>query len=410
MPNVTFYFEVHQPYRLKRIYSFIEGKEFIDIDKNREIFNKVADKCYIPMTKLLIDLVKEYPEFKVNFSLTGLFLEQAEEFRPEVIQLFQELFATGNMELLDETYYHSLSYLVDKEEFIEQVKQHKSLMYKYFKFHPKVFRNTEALYSNEIADTVADLGYNGIIAEGWDMILGWRSPNYIYTDPKNKIKVLLRNYKLSDDIAFRFSTPTWSEFPLTADKYSNWIASNEGDTVNLFMDYETFGEHQWKETGIFDFMRDLPGKLISKGVGFNKVSETLKHKSVGVVDVPYYLSWADMDRDLSAWLGNQMQDAAFKKLKSMEKEVLLSENKELIRRWRILQTSDNFYYMCTKWFSDGDIHKYFNAYSSPYVAYVNYMNILSQLDSMVKSFLKQRHKPVDTQEGTFPNQIDQPIH
>ena len=406
MPNVTFYFEVHQPYRLKRVYSFIEDKEFIDVGKNREIFNKVADKCYIPMTKLLIDLVKEYPEFKVNFSLTGVFMEQAEMFRPEVIQLFQELFDTGNMELLDETYYHSLSYLIDKEEFIEQVKQHKSLMYHYFKFHPKIFRNTEALYSNDIAETVAKMGYNGIIAEGWDRILGWRSPNYVYRDPGEKIRVLLRNYKLSDDIAFRFSTPTWNEFPLTADKYSNWVANNEGSTVNLFMDYETFGEHQWKDTGIFDFMKYLPGKLISKGVGFNKVSETIKQKVTGIVDVPYYLSWADMDRDLSAWLGNQMQDAAFNKLKSMQKEVLLSGNEELIRRWRILQTSDNFYYMCTKWFSDGDIHKYFNAYSSPYVAYLNYMNIISHLDSMVKSFLKQRHKPQDKQEGIYPSQID----
>ena len=404
MPNVTFYFEVHQPYRLKRVYSFVEDNGFIDYDKDREIFNKVADKCYIPMTKLLMGLAKEYPEFKVNFSITGVFLEQAELFRPEVISLFQELYDTGNVEVLDETYYHSLSYLVDKKEFIEQVKQHRTLMYKYFKSHPKVFRNTEALYSNDIANTVAGMGYKGIIAEGWDRVLGWRSPNYIYTNPENNIKVLLRNYKLSDDIAFRFSTPTWSEFPLTAEKYANWISNNEGTTVNLFLDYETFGEHQWKETGIFDFMKDLPGKLISKGVGFNKVSEAIKEKSVGAVDVPYYLSWADMDRDLSAWLGNQMQDAAFNKLKEMQKEVMLSKNKEFINRWRVLQTSDNFYYMCTKWFADGDIHKYFNAYSSPYLAYMNYMNILSHLDNLVKSFLKPHHKHLNKQEGTYPSQ------
>ena len=406
MPDINFYFEVHQPYRLKRVYSFVEDKEFIDYDKNREIFNKVADKCYIPMTKLLIDLVKEYPEFKVNFSLTGVFMEQAELFRPEVITLFQELFDTGNIEFLDEAYYHSLSYLIDKEEFVKQVKMHKTMMYKYFKFHPKVFRNTEALYSNDIANTASALGYKGIIAEGWDRVLGWRSPNYVYNNPENNIKVLLRNYKLSDDIAFRFSTPTWDEFPLTADKYANWIANNEGKIVNLFMDYETFGEHQWKETGIFDFMRDLPGKLIAKGIGFKKVSEVIKERSVGMVDVPYYLSWADMDRDLSAWLGNQMQDTAFNKLKEMEKEVMLSKNEELIKRWRILQTSDNFYYMCTKWFADGDIHKYFNAYSSPYVAYINYMNILSKLDYLVKSFLKLRHRPEDKLEEIYPTQTD----
>ncbi len=397
MPNVTFYFEVHQPYRLKRVFSFSDERDFIDWNRNREIFSKVTDKNYIPMTKLLLDLVKEYPEFKVSFSFTGVFFEQAEKFRPEVISLFQELFDTGNMDILDETYYHSLAYLIGKQEFLDQIRQHREVIYKIFKFKPKVFRNTEAMYSNDIARIAEGLGYKGIISEGWDKNLGWRSPNYAYTPPKGKISVLLRNYKLSDDVAFRFSSNTWKEFPLTADKYTDWIAGNEGDTVNLFMDYETFGEHQWQETGIFEFMKNLPGKMLRRGIGFNTVSESASLKPVGVFDAPDIISWADLDRDLSAWLGNKMQDTAFSKLKEMEKDVLLTHNEDYIHKWRVLQTSDNFYYMCTKWFADGDIHKYFNAYDSPYVAYINYMNILSQLDRQIKPSLELHGKPANTQ-------------
>ena len=397
MPNVTFYFEVHQPYRLKRVFSFSDERDFIDWNRNREIFSKVTDKNYIPMTKLLLDLVKEYPEFKVSFSFTGVFFEQAEKFRPEVISLFQELFDTGNMDILDETYYHSLAYLIGKQEFLDQIRQHREVIYKIFKFKPKVFRNTEAMYSNDIAGIAEGLGYKGIISEGWDKNLGWRSPNYAYTPPKGKISVLLRNYKLSDDVAFRFSSNTWKEFPLTADKYTDWIAGNEGDTVKLFMDYETFGEHQWQETGIFEFMKNLPGKMLRRGIGFNTVSESASLKPVGVFDAPDIISWADLDRDLSAWLGNKMQDTAFSKLKEMEKDVLLTHNEDYIHKWRVLQTSDNFYYMCTKWFADGDIHKYFNAYDSPYVAYINYMNILSQLDRQIKPSLELHGKPANTQ-------------
>ncbi len=407
MPNITFYFEVHQPYRLRRIFSFDKNKDFIDAEKNREIFNKVADKCYLPMTKTLIDLSKEYPEFKTSFSFTGTFFEQAEKFRPDVIDTFKELFDTGSMDILDETYYHSLAYLIGRKEFEEQIKQHRETIIKHFGYKPTVFRNTEAMYSNDIAETVEKLGYKAIIAEGWERSLGWRSPNYVYTDPSKGINVLLRNYKLSDDIAFRFSSRRWEEWPLTAEKYADWIAKSEGDTVNLFMDYETFGEHQWKDTGIFEFFRALPGELIKRGVGFNKVSDTAKLKPVGVIDIPNIMSWADIDRDISAWLGNKMQDAAFEKLKSMEKEVLATGDSSLIDEWRVLQTSDNFYYMCTKWFADGDVHKYFNAYDSPYIAYINYMNILSDLDRRVKSALEPHHTPEDRKGGISPSRTSQ---
>ncbi|MGC8698641.1 MAG: glycoside hydrolase family 57 protein [Candidatus Acidifodinimicrobium sp.] len=393
MPNVTFYFEVHQPMRLKRELYFDNDNNFIDIERNRSIFNRVSDKCYIPATDLLISLVKEHPELKVSFSFTGTFFEQAEAFRPEVIQKFQELFDTGNMDLLDETYYHSLAYLISKDEFVEQIALHKQLMKKYFNYSPTVFRNTEAMYSNGIAESVEHLGYKGIIAEGWDKILGWRSPNYVYKPPSGDIGVLLRNYRLSDDVGFRFSSKNWVDYPLTADKYADWISKNDGETVNIFIDYETFGEHQWKETGIFEFLRYLPYELLKRKVGFNTVSETSNLKRVGVFDSQDIISWADIDRDLSAWLGNKMQDSAFNRLKELEGQVKNGGSEDLLKMWRYLQTSDNFYYMCTKWFADGDIHKYFNFYDSPYLAYINYMNILSKLKREIISYSKPVHTP-----------------
>ncbi|MGC8516535.1 MAG: glycoside hydrolase family 57 protein [Candidatus Acidifodinimicrobium sp.] len=393
MPNVTFYFEVHQPMRLKRELYFDNDNNFIDIERNRSIFNRVSDKCYIPATDLLISLVKEHPELKVSFSFTGTFFEQAEAFRPEVIQKFQELFDTGNMDLLDETYYHSLAYLISKDEFVEQIALHKQLMKKYFNYSPTVFRNTEAMYSNGIAESVEHLGYKGIIAEGWDKILGWRSPNYVYKPPSGDIGVLLRNYRLSDDVGFRFSSKDWVDYPLTADKYADWISKNDGETVNIFIDYETFGEHQWKETGIFEFLRYLPYELLKRKVGFNTVSETSNLKRVGIFDSQDIISWADIDRDLSAWLGNKMQDSAFNRLKELEGQVKNGGSEDLLKMWRYLQTSDNFYYMCTKWFADGDIHKYFNFYDSPYLAYINYMNMLSKLKREIISYSKPVHTP-----------------
>lgn len=393
MPDVTFYFEVHQPMRLKRKLYFDDNDEFIDWNRNREIFNRVAEKCYIPATRMFTRLAKRFPEFRLSFSFSGTFFEQAEKFRPEVINEFQTLFDTGNMDILDETYYHSLAYLIDKDEYAYQIKMHRDLIKKHFNYLPQIFRNTEAMYSDDIAKTAEMMGYKGIIAEGWDKILGWRSPNYIYNPPDSNISIELRNYRLSDDISFRFSSHDWKEFPLTAEKYADWIAANDGDTVNLFMDYETFGEHQWKETGIFEFMEHLIPQLLKRGVGFKTVSETSKIKPRGILEVRDIISWADIDRDLSAWLGNKMQIAAFEKLKSIGKELKELNNKSYLDQWRYLQTSDNFYYMCTKWFADGDIHKYFNAYDSPYIAYINFMNILVSLENRIKHLKAQNHTP-----------------
>jgi alpha-amylase len=379
MPKVAFYFQVHQPWRLKRKYFFDTSLDIIDEHKNKEIFNRVADKCYLPTTKLLIKLAKQYPEIKFTFSFTGTFFEQAEKYRPEVITTFQELFDTHQMDILDETYYHSLAYLISLDEFYEQIKMHRELIKKYFNYEPIVFRNTEAMYSDGIAEAVANLGYKGIVAEGWDKILGWRSPNYVYYNSSKRIKVLLRNYRLSDDIGFRFSWHEWKEFPLTADKYASWVGVSEGEYVGIFLDYETFGEHQWKETGIFEFLEHLPRELIKRGVGFYKLKDLVRLNAVGIYATKDIVSWADVDRDLSAWLGNDMQRVAFEQLKKLEKPIKESDDHELLKTWRILTTSDHFYYMCTKWFAEGDIHKYFNAYPSPYEAYINYMNILSIL-------------------------------
>ncbi len=395
MPNVTFYFEVHQPMRLRRKLYFDGTPDVIDWERNKQIFNRVSDKCYIPATKMFIDLIKSYPELKLSFSFTGTFFEQAELFRKDVISLFQELFDTGNVDILDETYYHSLAYLMSKDEYEEQIRMHREMIKKYFNYSPKIFRNTEAMYSNGIAEIAAEMGYKGILAEGWDKVLGWRSPNYVYSPPGSSISVELRNYRLSDDISFRFSSRDWKEFPLTADKYARWVASNEGDTVNLFMDYETFGEHQWKETGIFEFMRKLIPSLLKEGVGFNTVTETAELKPVGVIDINDILSWADVDRDLSAWLGNSMQIAAFEQLKVLGEKIKKTKDENLLKVWRYLQTSDNFYYMCTKWFSDGDIHKYFNAYDSPYIAYINFMNILKSLGDSLMDGTVPAHMPED---------------
>ncbi len=380
MTKICMYFQVHQPFRLNSFNYFSRGSDYFDDRKNREIFEKVANKCYIPTTRKLIEIVKNHPDFKVSFSFSGVFIEQALRYKPEVIDMYQELYRTGNMDILNETYYHSLAYLISEEEFTEQVRMHTKLIRDIFGHNASVFRNTEAMLSNEMAEKVGRMGYKGIVGEGWDKILGWRSPNYIYQPRTSNIKLLLRNYRLSDDIGFRFSTADWKEYPLTADKYASWLASTQGQTINLFLDYETFGEHQWKETGIFDFLEYLP-KEVAKypHLEWAKISELVEMEAKDRIDIPQILSWADIDRDLSAWLGNKMQDSAFKRMKEIGLLISGSGNRELIDIWRKLQTSDHFYYMCTKWFADGDIHKYFNIYVNPYEAYSNYINILKNL-------------------------------
>ena len=409
MPSICFYFQVHQPYRLKKYKVFDIGNDhkYIDTKRNKEIFNKVATKCYLPANKLMLDLINKHGDrFKIAYSLSGVFLEQAEEYNPEVIESFKKLVDTGNVEILDETYHHSLSFLKSKKEFKEQVMLHRKKVKDLFNVEPKVFRNTELVYNNELAKSVEELGYKGIIAEGADHILGWRSPNFIYR-PKttSKIKLLLKNYRLSDDIAFRFSNKGWESWPLTATKYAQWIneINGNGNVVNLFMDYETFGEHQWQDTGIFEFLKYLPEEILKHpDNNFKTPSEIIKeYDSVAELDIHNLISWADIERDLSAWLGNNMQHSAFNEIYKIENEIKESNDKELIEDWRKLQTSDHFYYMCTKWFSDGDVHKYFNPYDSPYESFINYMNILNDITDR----LKKNSKP-NLQDALIKNMIE----
>ncbi|OYT17804.1 MAG: alpha-amylase [Bacteroidetes bacterium 4572_77] len=385
MRAVCFYFQVHQPYRLKKYRFFNIGNDHYYDDEylNRSIMERVADQSYLPMNQLLLNLIKNYPvDFKVSFSISGMALEQFEQYSPQVIESFKKLAQTGNVEFLTETYAHSLVALKDKKEFKRQVQQHSEKIEQLFGVKPLTFRNTELIYSDEIGEAVNDMGFETMLTEGAKHILGWKSPNYVYEHAEHsKLKLLLKNYSLSDDIAFRFSTQDWSEWPLTTEKYLTWLkeVNAKDEVVNLFMDYETFGEHQWAETGIFDFMRILASKIIEDGeFTFLKPSEVTKQgQSVGKLHVPNPISWADEERDVSAWLGNEMQDEAFGKLYALAPQMLYCENEYLKRDWLKLQTSDHFYYMCTKWYADGDVHKYFNPYPSPYEAFINYMNVLA---------------------------------
>lgn len=415
--TVCFYFQVHQPYRLSRRSVFETGSERDYFEgppeyENKAIFEKVARKCYLPTNALILEMLKDHPEFRASYSLSGVFMEQCLEYGEvgkEVLNSFKKLVATGQVEILSETYYHSLSWLFSKKEFAEQILKHKELVYKLFKVKPKVFRNTELIYNNEIAEFIREMGYEGIVAEGWDHYLEWRSPNFLHTahkvklhpedkkiakkyaikkTPKKELDLLLKNYKLSDDIAFRFSNRSWEEWPLDTKKYGSWVDSAEGDTINLFMDYETFGEHQWEDTGIFEFMRHLPQALKERNIGFKTPSETIAaYKPVGDVSVPYLMSWADMERDLSAWCSNEMQEASLKRIFDIEHHLAVmlpkmdkKSHEDILHTWRKLQTSDHFYYMCTKYWSDGDVHAYFSPYESPYDAFITYMNTLADFE------------------------------
>jgi len=385
MQSICFYFQVHQPLRLRR-YRFFdigEAHNYFDDYANAEIVRKVANKCYLPMNALLLELIQRYGErFKVAFSISGVALDQFERFTPEVIDSFRALAQTGCVEFLAEPYAHSLAALRDPDEFKRQVRLQSEKIQTLFGIISETFRNTELIYSDEIGKLVSTLGYNQMLTEGAKHILGWRSPNFVYHNPQMpRLKLLLKNFQLSDDIAFRFSNRGWSGWPLTAEKYVHWLTALPGDSqvVNLFMDYETFGEHQWAETGIFEFMRALPGAIFqSSSFNFLMPKEVAaQYQSVGPLYVTHPISWADEERDLTAWLGNELQNEAFSNVYALSERVRALGNDDLTRTWMYLQTSDHFYYMCTKWFSDGDVHKYFNPYDSPYEAFVNYMNVLS---------------------------------
>ncbi|NOT74363.1 MAG: polysaccharide deacetylase family protein [Cyclobacteriaceae bacterium] len=388
MPSICFYFQVHQPFRLTDYDVFKIGHNhfYEDESKNVEILDRVARKCYLPANETMLRLIDQHKgDFKISYSLSGAVIEQFEKYRPDVLQSFQELARTGCVEFLSETYYHSLSYLYSKAEFLRQIARHRAKIKDHFNQEPAVFRNTELIYNNEIANFISEQGYKGIICEGLDHHLGHRSPNFLYHPPGNpNIKCLLKNYKLSDDIAFRFSNKAWDEWPLTTSKFAKWVhqVAGNGEVINLFMDYETFGEHQWPETGIFDFLAHLPREIIQHGdFNFKTPSEVIQmYDARGEYDVHQLSSWADMERDLSAWLGNGLQHDAMERIYKLEEAIHTTKDGDLMDRWAKLTTSDHFYYMCTKYWNDGDVHKYFSHYNTPYDAYINYMNILTDLE------------------------------
>lgn len=385
--TLCLYFQVHQPIRLRKYHFFDIGKnsDYYDDFANRSITKKVAERCYLPANRMMLDLINKYGKnFKVGFSISGMAIEQFEQYAPEVIDSFKALAATGCVEFMAETYSHSLASLIDEGEFKSQVKRHSELMKKLFGVKPVTFRNTELVYSDEIGDMVARMGYTTMLTEGAKHVLGWKSPDFLYTNSINpKLKLLLKNFRLSDDIAFRFSDRSWNEWPLTADKYATWLnktAQNE-EIVNLFMDYETLGEHQAAGTGIFDFFANLPQQVFANtNFEFLTPKEVaIKHQPVAPLHVPFPTSWADEERDVTAWLGNELQNEAFEELYKIKDKVKALKDGAITHDFDCLQASDHFYYMCTKLFSDGAIHKYFTPYDTPYEAFINYMNVLSDL-------------------------------
>ncbi|OYV28146.1 MAG: alpha-amylase [Parcubacteria group bacterium 20-58-5] len=395
MTSVCLYLQIHQPYRLKRYTVFDIGhdRDYFNENgendlNNRRLMRKVAEKSYLPTAALLLRLLEAHPEFKVSLSFSGVVLEQMERDAPEVLALFTRLVATGRVEVLGETYYHSLSFFYSRAEFERQVALHRELIRRLFGVSPRVFRNTELAYRNDLGTWADAHGYAGVITEGWDPVLGWRSPNYVYRPQGAKnARLLLKNYRLSDDIAFRFSSQSWEGWPLTTEKFGQWVAAAEGDTVNLFMDFETFGEHQWESTGIFNFLEHLPNELLKNPrVDFKTPSEVIAaYEPKDEIDVPSILTWADTDRDLTAWVGNDLQRSAIGTLYGMETGVLARNDEKLTEDWRRLQTSDHFYYMCTKWFADGDVHAYFSPYSTPYDAYSSYMSALKDMELRLRT-------------------------
>ena len=392
MPSICLYFQVHQPRRLRH-YAYFDigrGHDYEDKLENRRIIERVAAKCYLPTNALLLRLIEAWKgRFRLALSLSGVIIEELERYRPDVLESFRRLASTGCCEFLNETESHSLALLFSPQEFREQVERHRRRIKDLFGQEAKTFRNTELIYNNDLARTAAAMGYQVILAEGTERLLGTLSPNRVYRPPGcDGLALLLRNYRLSDDVAFRFSDKNWPEYPLTADKYAHWLhqIGNDDRVVNLFMDYETFGEHQWADTGIFAFLEALPDAILRHpDFTFQTPSEVAQnYPAVAELDCPETISWADEERDTTAWLGNPLQCDASRALYALEDPVRAARDKDLLKQWRLLQTSDHFYYMCTKWFADGDVHCYFNPYESPYEAYINYMNVLDDLSRRVR--------------------------
>lgn len=388
--SIVLYMHVHQPFRVRHYTIFDAGNhhdyfgaQTDDDTNNKKVIRKVAEKSYLPTNRVLKQLLDDYPDFKLSLSITGTVLEQLEAWAPAALKSFQDLVSTGRVEIVGETYHHSLAFFYSLAEFEMQVKMHREKIEELFGQTPTAFRNTELAYNNDLATWADKAGYQAILAEGWDPILDWRSANHIYRPIyTDNIRLLMKNYKLSDDIAFRFGDQAWAEWPLTADKFADWLGqSQDAKTFNLFMDYETFGEHQWHETGIFGFLEHLPAEWLKHDShAFMTVSEAAKaYDSADFIDVEQTTTWADTERDLSAWLGNPMQHQAVHALYSLQTPIIKTGDFALIEDWRKLQTSDHLYYMCTKWFNDGDIHAYFSPYKTPYEAFMNFMNAYHDL-------------------------------
>lgn len=388
MTDICIYAQVHQPFRLRqyRLFDIGSGAPYFDDDTNRRILRRVADKCYLPTNRLLTDLIRSSNRrFKVALSLSGALLDQMAEWAPDVLVSFQELVATGGVELLGETYQHSLAALASPEEFRDQVERHRRAIQRWFGQRPTVFRNTELIYWDQLAPEVQALGFKGIMVEGADHVMEWRSPNQVYAAAGTPaLRLLPRNYRLSDDVGFRFSNRGWDGWPLTAEKYADWLQASGGDSLHLFVDYETFGEHQWADTGIFAFLARLPEECFRRGLGFVHPSELVRRSPAAELSFPRPTSWADQERDTTAWLGNRLQWAAQERLYGLRQAVVDSGDPGLLEAWRRLTTSDHLYYMCTKWFADGDVHKYFSPYDSPYDAFVAFMNVAQDLEQAAR--------------------------
>ncbi|MDK2899084.1 MAG: alpha-amylase [Patescibacteria group bacterium] len=390
--GIVLYLHAHQPFRVRKYsvfdtamaHDYFEEPDYKTERNNEQVFRKIADKSYRPMNAMLEKLLETHRDFKLSLSITGVFIEQAERWAPDVLESFKRLVNTGRVEIVAETYYHSLAFFYSKNEFENQVEAHKSKIREVFGVETQVFRNTELSYNDGMAKWAESYGFKGILAEGWDPILKWQSPNYVYRPSgTNNISLLLKNYRLSDDVAFRFGDKNWPQWPLNADTYNEWVNDSITDKsiVNLFMDYETFGEHQWVDTGIFDFYEAFVDRWLKNPVNtFYTVSGAIDaFKPVGEISMPNTVTWADTERDLTAWLGNSMQQEALRYLYAMEEDILRTNDIGLISDWRKLQTSDHVYYMCTKWFNDGDVHAYFSPYESPYDAFLYFMNVIRDL-------------------------------
>lgn len=385
MKTICLNFQIHQPFRYRKYRFFDIGNDsyYYDDYANETIMRKIADNCYLPANHILLKQIKKSKgKFKLSFYISGVALDQFRLYAPEVIDSFKELAATGAVEFLSGTYANSLVSMVDEQLFAKQVKAHDDLIEELFQQRPKVFRNTELIYSDELGDLIYRMGFETILTEGAKHILGWKSPNYLYCNALNpRQKVLMRNYRLSDDLSFRFSNSSWSEYPLTASKMTSWIVNlpKKEEIVNIFLNYETFGEIQKKNSGIFDFLDALPDMILkTKELTFSTPSEAIKMlQPVSAVHVLHPISWADEERDLSAWLGNELQKEAFNHLYALKERVKQCTDPQIAKDWIYLQSNDHLYYMCTKFFSDGEVHKFFNPFGSPYEAFINYMNVLS---------------------------------